>query len=547
MEEKRTEKPAVDKASPRRIAIYDTTLRDGAQGEGISFSLQDKILLARRLDQLGFDYIEGGYPASNDKDEHFFNELVEQPLANAKLCAFGMTRRKGTDVEKDDGLAALLASGAPVLTIVGKSSAFQVRDVLATSLEENLAMLEETIRFLIAHGRRVFFDAEHFFDGWKNDPGYSMTAISTVIAAGAESITLCDTNGGSMPEEIAAGVEAVAAAAAAAGKPDLPIGIHTHNDCGLAVANSLAAVEAGASIVQGTVNGFGERCGNANLVTIIANLLLKKGGRFEVLQPGAAQHLTELSRFVDELVNVKPSPRQPYVGRSAFTHKGGMHVSGIIRDSSAYEHIAPEAVGNTRRVLISELSGRSNIAARTVKYNIGGDKKLLDKILSAVVHKESRGYTFEAAEASFDLLVRRAMGTFHPHFQRLSYNTNAVSDSKGVLTTMATVKLKIGDLIRLEVAEGDGPVDALDAALRRALDDVFPQLKTMTLVDYKVRVLNSEAATAARVRVIIESKDADEVWGTVGVDENVIEASWIALCDSIEYKLAKCQASPAQP
>lgn len=536
----------MSKASARRIAIYDTTLRDGAQAEGISFSLQDKILLARRLDQLGFDYIEGGYPASNDKDESFFDTLAEQPLKSAKLCAFGMTRRKGTDVEKDDGLAALLASGAPVLTIVGKSSAFQVRDVLATSLEENLAMLDETIRFLLAHGRRVFFDAEHFFDGWKADPGYSMTAISTVMAAGAESITLCDTNGGSMPEEIAAGVEAAVAAAAGAGRLNLSIGIHTHNDCGLAVANSLAAVEAGATIVQGTVNGFGERCGNANLITIIANLLFKKGGRFSVLEPGAQKYLTELSRFVDELVNVKPSPRQPYVGRSAFTHKGGMHVSGIIRDSSAYEHIAPEVVGNARRVLVSELSGRSNIVARTTKFNIGNNKKLLNDILTAVVHKESRGYTFEAAEASFNLLVRRAMGTFRPHFERLSYNTTAGSDRDGVLTTMATVKLKIGDLIRLEVAEGNGPVDALDAAMRRALDDVFPQLKTMSLIDYKVRVLNSEAATAARVRVIIESKDADEVWGTVGVDENVIEASWIALCDSIEYKLAKYDVqSPA--
>ena len=530
---------ANQKTEPRRICIYDTTLRDGAQAEGITFSLQDKILVARRLDRLGFDFVEGGYPASNDKDEHFFTQLADSPLKCSTLCAFGMTRRKASDVATDEGIASLVASGAPIITIVGKSSAFQVKEVLRASLKENLAMIDETIRYLAGKKRRIFFDAEHFFDGSKADADYALKAILTAVNAGAESVTLCDTNGGSMPEEIFAGVQTVIQALAESGKESVMVGIHTHNDCGLAVANSLSAVEAGASLVQGTINGFGERCGNANLVTIIANLLLKKNGRFAALKPESLERLTELSRFVDELVNVKPSTRQPFVGRSAFTHKGGMHVSGVSRDTSAYEHIAPEKVGNQRRVLVSELSGRSNIVARTAKFHIDGNKKLLDDILAAVVQKESQGYFFEAAEASFDLLVRKAMGDFHPHFERISYHTNVASDEKGVLTTMATVKLKIGELVRLEVAEGDGPVDALNVAMRKALHEVFPKLETMSLVDYKVRVLNSEAATAARVRVVIESKDADEVWGTVGVDENVIEASWIALCDSIEYKLAK--------
>lgn len=529
----------VPKTNPRRIQIYDTTLRDGAQAEGISFSLQDKILVARRLDRLGFDFVEGGYPASNDKDARFFAQMAENPLKRAALCAFGMTRRKGTAAESDEGLAALLASGAPVITIVGKSSAFQVKDVLRASLKENLAMIDETVRLLTQKKRRVFFDAEHFFDGWKADADYTLKTILAAVNAGAETVTLCDTNGGSMPEEIFDGVKAVVKALADAGKSAVSVGIHTHNDCGLAVANSLAAVEAGASLVQGTVNGFGERCGNANLVTIIANLLLKKNDRFTALRSDSLARLTELSRFIDELVNVKPSTRQPFVGHSAFTHKGGMHVSGVSRDTSAYEHIRPELVGNERRVLVSELSGRSNIVARTAKFHIDGDKKLLDEILAAVVKKESQGYFFESAEASFDLLVRKAMGDFHPHFERISYHTHAASDENGVLSTMATVKLIIGEMVRLEVAEGNGPVDALNSAMRKALHEDFPKLGSMSLVDYKVRVLNSEAATAARVRVVIESKDADEVWGTVGVDENVIEASWIALCDSLEYKLAK--------
>lgn len=517
----------------RRIQIYDTTLRDGAQAEGISFSLHDKLLIAKRLDEMGFDFIEGGYPASNEKDSTFFARIADHPLSSSQICAFGMTRRKGLKPEEDAGLQSLLDSGAPVITLVGKASSFQVSEVIRTTLEENLKMIAETISFLTAHGRRVFFDAEHFFDGWKSDPEYTLTAIKTAVSAGAESLHLCDTNGGSMPEEIAAGVRAVMDVVS------VPVGIHAHDDCGLAVANSLAAVDAGASIVQGTVNGFGERCGNANLVTIIANLLLKKEGAYDLLLPDSLSHLTRLSLYVDEVLNVKSSPWQPYVGRSAFTHKGGMHVSGIIRNTSAYEHIDPQQVGNTRHFLVSELAGRSNIVARTEKYKIGDNPELLNKILEIVVRKENEGYSFESAEASFDLLVRKSMGIYYPHFERLNYHTNATAGRDGVLETFASVKLRIGNIIRHEVADGDGPVNALDIAMRKALTSVYPEIRDMSLVDYKVRVLNSEAATAARVRVIIESKDDTESWGTVGVDENVIEASWIALCDSFEYKLSK--------
>ena len=517
----------------RRIQFYDTTLRDGAQTEGISFSLQDKIRLTGRLDRMGFDFVEGGYPASNDKDEQFFQEMREITLDHSVVCAFGMTRRKGTRPEEDEGLRSLLASRAPVVNLVGKSSAYQVTDVIRTTLEENLDMISETVSWLREKGRRVFFDAEHFFDGWKRDPDYSLRTLKTAVDAGAESLNLCDTNGGSMPEEIRAGVSAVATAF------DVPIGIHAHNDCGLAIANSLAAVDVGASIVQGTINGFGERCGNADLIVIVANLLLKKGNAYEALLPDSLSKLTEFSHYVYELLNLSPSNRQPYVGKSAFAHKGGMHVSGIHRDTNAYEHVDPARVGNERRVLVSELSGRSNIVARTAKYNISNNHEMLARILDAVVQKEGEGYQYEAAEGSFDLLVRKTVGLYKPHFERLKFQTTVAANQDGVWETLAAVKLRIGNVIRYEVAEGDGPVDALNVALRKALNPIYPELSEMTLVDYKVRILNSEAATAANIRVIIESKDQDELWGTVGVSENVIEASWIALCDSIEYKLAK--------
>lgn len=523
----------------RRIEIYDTTLRDGSQAEGISFSLQDKLLLTRRLDSLAFDYVEGGYPASNDKDSEYFKQVCQAPLEHAKVCAFGMTRRKGGTVQDDSGLASLLDSGASVITIVGKSSAFQAIEVLRTSLEENLAMITESVRYLRQAGREVIFDAEHFFDGWKQDRDYSLATIRAAAEAGARLVVLCDTNGGSMPEEIGR-ITAEAVAAIPVG-----VGIHCHNDCGLAVANSLAAVDAGASHVQGTMNGFGERCGNADLIAVVANLALKKKG-YQVLRPDAVGHLTELSRYVYEMVNMNYPTRQPFVGKSAFAHKGGMHVSGIARVTASYEHIDPQSVGNERRVLVSELSGRSNIVARTTKYNIQHDPKLMDKILAKVVSKEHAGYQYEAAEGSFDLLVKECAGAFRPHFERLNYHVSVETGRDGKITTEATVKIRVGQEVRHEVAEGDGPVNALDAAMRKALNGSFPNLARMQLVDYKVRVINSEAATAAGVRVVIESADDNDVWGTVGVSENIIEASWIALADSYEYKLCKDEERQAK-
>ncbi len=521
----------------RRIQIYDTTLRDGAQAEGISFSLQDKLLLTRRLDELGVDFIEGGYPASNDKDCQYFQRVRELNLQQAQVCAFGMTRRKGVRVEEYQGLAALLASGAEVITIVGKASAFHATEVLRAGREENVAMIRESIAWLRSQGRRVIFDAEHCFDGWKAEPDYTRQVIRAAAEAGAEMIVLCDTNGGSMPEEIAAITRD-----ARDGLP-VAVGIHCHNDCDLAVANSLAAVDAGAVQVQGTINGFGERCGNVDLISVAANLALKKRD-YEILQPESIGRLTELSRFVYETVNMYLPTRQPFVGRSAFAHKGGMHVSGIARATSSYEHIDPQRVGNERRVLVSELSGRSNIMALAEKHDITDDPRLMDKILAKVASKESAGYQFEAAEGSFDLLVKECAGTFRPHFERLNYHVSVETDAAGKTTTEATVKIRIGETVRHEVAEGDGPVNALDAATRKALNGAFPCLRDMRLVDYKVRVINSEAATGAGVRVVIESRDDKDVWGTVGVSENVIEASWIALVDSYEYKLCKEEKGP---
>ena len=516
----------------RRIEIYDTTLRDGSQAEGIDFSLQDKLLLTQRLDSLGFDYIEGGYPASNPKDAQFFQSAGQLELKHAKVCAFGMTRRKGVRPEDDPGLAALLGCGVGVIALVGKASGFQVAEVLRASPEENLAMIGQSVDYLVRSGREVIFDAEHFFDGWKDDPEYAVNAVRTAADAGAGLIVLCDTNGGSMPEEID---EIITAAVAAL---PVPVGIHCHNDCDLAVANSLAAVEAGAAHIQGTVNGFGERCGNADLISTIANLAIKKEG-FEVLAGDGVKHLTDLSRFVYEMVNMNFRTHQPFVGKSAFAHKGGMHVSAIARNTASYEHIDPQVVGNERRVLLSELSGRANIVALTSRLDVPPEGELMDKILARVVSMENAGYQFEAADASFDLLVRKCMGKFQPHFETLHYHVNVDNKAGGEVSAEAVVKIRVGEVVRFEAAEGHGPVDALDAAMRKALNGCFPSLNNLHLVDYKVRVINAEAATAAGVRVVIESQDEDDVWGTVGVSENIIEASWIALLDSVEYKLYK--------
>jgi 2-isopropylmalate synthase len=514
-----------------RIQIYDTTLRDGSQGEGVNFSLQDKLLITRRLDELGVDYIEGGYPLSNPKDFEYFQEVRKLPLRNARIAAFGMTRRKGISPTEDSCLKALLESKASIITIVGKTWDLHVKDVLNTTLEENLRMIGDSIAFCKAAGREVFYDAEHFFDGYRRNPDYALQTLRAAEVAGASVLILCDTNGGTLPEEIAAAVELVHRELKA------QIGIHCHNDCDVAVANTLAAVARGATQVQGTINGIGERCGNVDLVSVIGNLALKRG--YEVLQPGSLPRLTEVSRYVYETANMNFRSDQPFVGSSAFAHKGGMHAHGVARNTASYEHIDPAAVGNERRILISELSGQSSILAKASDTDIIKDKALMTKILIRVQDLENEGYEFEAAEASFDLLVRKVAGSYQPKFERLAYRVNIETEGTNLPRTEATVKVKVGDAVLHTVSEGDGPVNALDGALRKALQTVYPNLRQMNLVDYKVRVVNARAGTAARVRVVIESRDQDDVWGTVGVSENIIDASWLALVDSFEYKLFK--------
>lgn len=515
-----------------RIFIYDTTLRDGSQGEGINFSLQDKLLVTRRLDDLGIDYIEGGYPLSNPKDHEYFQEVRRLKLRHAKVAAFGMTRRKNCAVEEDTCIKALLESEAPVITIVGKTWDFQVRDVLGATLEENLRMIGDSIAYCRSKGREVIYDAEHYFDGFKHNPEYALATLKMAHTAGANVLVLCDTNGGALPDEIAQAVTRVRHSLEYA-----ELGIHCHNDCDLAVANSLAAVARGATQVQGTINGVGERCGNADLVSVIANLALKLD--HEVLQEGSLARLTEVSRYVYEVANMNFRANQPFVGTSAFAHKGGMHAHAVNKHTRSYEHIDPALVGNERRILVSELSGQSSILAKTTKYAVAHDKAMMVKILNQVQDLENEGYEFEAAEASFDLLVKKAIGIYSPKFERLAYHVNVETDAAGRTVTEATVKVRIGDTVEHTVSEGDGPVNALDGALRKALAVSYPGLAQMQLVDYKVRVVNSKAGTAARVRVVIESRDAKDVWSTVGVSENIIEASWLALVDSLEYKLFK--------
>jgi 2-isopropylmalate synthase len=517
-----------------RISIYDTTLRDGSQGEGVSFSVHDKVLITKRLDEAGFDYIEGGYPLSNPKDAAYFRELRDLDLSCAKITAFGMTRRRDVAAEDDQGMKALIAANTPVITIVGKSWDMHVQEVLGVSLAENLRMIGDSIAYCAAHAAEVVYDAEHFFDGFKRNPEYALQSIQAAAIAGASWIVLCDTNGGALPEEIAHAVEV------AGREINIPLGIHTHNDGDLAVANALAAVQHGCRQVQGTINGLGERCGNVDLCSVIGNLALKYP-HYTVLGPGKLEHLTELSRYIYETANMNFRPNQPFVGASAFAHKGGMHVHGVRKNATSYEHIAPTAVGNERRVLISELSGKSNVAEKLKEYGLEQDEYLLAQVVDRVQVLENEGYQFEAAEASFVLLVERLARRHRPHFEVLGYHVsvNATLSSEPFTSTEATITLRVGEALERTVSEGDGPVNALDGALRKALEGHYPRLKEMHLVDYKVRVINARAGTAARVRVVIESMDRDGTWGTVGVSENVIEASWLALVDSFEYKLAR--------
>lgn len=523
----------------RHIQIYDTTLRDGSQGEGVSFSLQDKLNIARRLAEVGVDFIEGGYPLSNEKDVAFFQEIAKDDLGGTRVCAFGMTRRRSLAAKDDPGMLALVAARTPCITIVGKTWDYHATEVLGVSLDENCQMIGDSVEFCAGHAELIY-DAEHFFDGYKANPEYALKTLKAAADGGAKWAVLCDTNGGSLPEEIAA-ITAVAKQHLA--DSGVTIGIHTHNDGELAIANSLAGVDAGADHVQGTINGIGERCGNADLISVMANLALKKKG-YRVLGGDSLKSLTELSRFVYETANLQWRNGQPFVGQSAFAHKGGMHVHAVNKMASTYEHIDPAQVGNERRILVSELSGRSNIVAMANKHNIEDDRELMDKILAEVVRLENQGYQFENAGASFDLLVKRCAGTFKPHFEPIKYRVVA-GDRNTHLDNVfaeAIIKLKVGETLWFDAAEGYGPVNALDAALRKALADEFPCLEEMRLIDYKVRVVDSGAGTAAATRVNIESGDKDGTWGTIGVSENIIQASWQALVDAVEYKLHKSQS-----
>ncbi len=515
-----------------KMRTYDTTLRDGMQAEGVSFSLADKLAIAKCLDELGIDYIEGGYAASNPKEMQFFSEVAKLGLSHSRIVAFGSTRRADTKVAEDASINAILACKTKAAALVGKTWDLHVQKVLGCSLEENVRICAESVAFLKDEGLEVIFDAEHFYDGYKDNAEYAFKVLQVVAEAGADVIVLCDTNGGSMPHEVYEITGSVCGEFGA-----LQVGVHTHNDADCATANTLAAVRAGVRHVQGTINGMGERCGNANLCVVIPDLVFKMG--LEVLSDEKMKMLTEVSRFVFEIANLAPVTNMPYVGESAFAHKAGLHVDALRKSKCTYEHIAPELVGNERRFLISELSGKSNILAELEKAKITEDKKLAKEILKQVQELENAGYQFEAANASFDLLVRKVMGTYRPSFELIRYNTTVEKRRSGELVTEATVKLKVDDRIEHVVGEGDGPVNALDAALRKALEPFYPQIEEVHLIDYKVRVVNAKAGTAARVRVIIESRDKTDIWGTVGVSENIIEASWEALVDSVEYKLQK--------
>lgn len=517
-----------------QLAIYDTTLRDGCQSEEISFSLDDKLRIAEKLADLGVHYIEGGYPGSNSRDAEFFREAAKLNLKKTRIAAFGTTRRPSVKPADDLNLKLMLTTKAPVVTLVGKTWDLHVRDDLRISQKENLEVIADSIAFMKRRVDEVIFDAEHFFDGYRSNPDFALECLKAAEQGGADWLVLCDTNGGGLPGDIGAAVARV--------REELrtPIGIHCHNDGELAVANTLAAVEAGATQVQGTINGFGERCGNLNLCSVIPNLQLKQ--RRKCVSPAQLRKLREVSHLVYELANVVPNKRQPYVGDSAFAHKGGLHVSGIIKNRETYEHIDPELVGNRQRVLVSDLSGRSNVVYKAKEYGIDleGNDEAVRQVLKRVKELESQGYEFEAAEASFELLIQEALGKKRSNFRLEGFR---VIDEKRVEDepplSEATVKVGVDGVMEHAAALGSGPVHALDQALRKALTKFYPSLEQVELMDYKVRVLSSGKGTAASVRVLIESGDGEDDWGTVGVSHNVIEASWQALVDSIDYKLYK--------
>ncbi len=523
-------------SAQQRIEIYDTTLRDGSQGEGISFSVEDKIRIARKLDEFGMDYIEGGWPGSNPKDEAFFERMKSISLKRSVLTAFGSTRRPGVKAEEDSQLQKLLDAKVSVICIVGKAWEEQVTSALRTSLEENLAMIGESVDYLKKHVDKVFYDAEHFFDGYKAHPDYAISCLRAALESGADRLVMCDTNGGTLPQDLGGIVRNVRAML-----PLAQIGIHTHNDSECAEANALTAILEGAMHVQGTINGYGERCGNCNLIPVIAALRLKMG--YDCLYPDALQHLTGISQYIDEVANLIPDSRRPYVGKSAFAHKGGLHTDAVLKGAS-YEHVEPKLVGNSRRVLVSELAGSSSISSKAAEYGFDLNRKSPEAraLLQSVTEREHAGYSFEGAEGSFELLMMQSVGSYRKLFDLIGFR--CIVEKRGANEepiTEATIKIEVSGEVRLTVAEGDGPVHALDGALRKALLEFYPELAGIRLTDFKVRVINMQEGTAAKVRVIIDSADGDDTWSTVGVSTNIIEASWYALSDSVVYGLLRCE------
>jgi 2-isopropylmalate synthase len=524
----------------RQIHLYDTTLRDGMQGEGMSLSADEKMRVAHALDALGIHFIEAGFPSSNPKEEALFELLAGERFDNALVCAFGMTRRRELAADKDPALRLLADSFAPVCTLVGKTWRLHLEKVINTDPEENLALIGDSVAFLAAEGKRVIYDAEHFFDAYRDDPDYALRCVLAALEAGAENVTLCDTNGSSLPPQVA---EATARVVAEVGGDR--VGIHTHNDAECGVANSLAAVAQGAALVQGTMNGIGERCGNANLVSILPALQLKLGYRCVTDAQLAA--LTSTAHLIDELCNMTPDPNQPYVGRNAFAHKGGMHVAGVRADARTFEHLDPEVVGNRRELLVSELSGKGTVLARAEQAGVELSPERAMHAVEKLKELEHRGYHFEAADASFDLFLRKESGDYEPLFRLESFRVITEQREDGRVQTEATIKVWAKGERLVRTAEGNGPVNALDRALRDAIVDLYPRLRDIELVNYKVRIIDEHKGTAAVTRVLIDASDGDQTWGTIGVSENIIEASWEALVDSLEYAMQGGPQAPESP
>lgn len=525
------------------MQLYDTTLRDGTQGEGVSFSCDDKLRIAARLDEFGVDYIEGGWPGSNPKDMEFFQRAqTELKLKRARIAAFGSTCKVGVDPADDPQIQLLIEANTPVVTIFGKSWDMHVSEVLRTTPEENLRMIQASVAFLKSKGKEVIYDAEHFFDGYRANPEYALSTLKAAVIGGADSVVLCDTNGGSLPWQVGEIVETVKAELLGTDTAKQPpasritFGIHAHNDSDTGVANTLQAVRSGCNHVQGTINGYGERCGNADLVSVIADLQLKMG--YDLVGESGLKGLTELSHYVSELANLNPDSHQPFVGLSAFAHKGGTHVNAVVKNVMSYQHIDPSTVGNQTRVLVSELSGKDNIAVKRREFGLEGlTPEEERKILTRIKELENAGFAFESAEASVELMLRRVRPGYAPPFELIDYTANVEHRQGRGMFSEATVKVDIGGKTYHEVSDGNGPVNALDSALRKALQRVYPNIYKMQLKDYKVRILDSGSATAANVRVLIDSTDGERIWSTVGASSNIIEASWRALADSVEYFL----------